>query len=91
MVRCCSRAWRASEAVRRSAGKGRSGDMRGISYFGAVTSEATHLYSMYSPDVFVPVSACDHRIACMEYTRRGEHCALRMKRNIPLPIMKLVL
>lgn len=42
--------------------------MRKISYFGAdtVSSEASHLYSMYSPDVFVSVSACDHRFAGME-------------------------
>lgn len=44
--------------------------MREIGYFGAdaVASEAAHLWSKYSYDVFVPVSICDHQCAGMRTT-----------------------
>lgn len=58
--------------------------MREIGYFGAdaVASEAAHLWSRYSYDVFVPVSICDHQCAGMRTTletllaKGEEHCVL---------------
>lgn len=56
MVRRCSGAWRASEAVRRSAGKAVK-RMREISYFG-VSGEGYEA-AQYCPDLYVPVAACN--------------------------------